>query len=159
MITRTYSPFRTFDRTFDDLVAAALRPARSPRGSAFAFDAAWNDGNLVLAVDLPGVPDDSIKVSVADRTLTVAVTRTVGGPNGESTSTDERSIRLGNALDPNGVSANYQFGRLTITVPAAAKPEPKVVEIAVSTAPVTPAVEAESTVTETAEAPAADETA
>ena len=156
MITRTYSPFRTFDRSFDELVAAALRPSRGPRASTFGVDAAWKDGDLVLAVDLPGVPDDSIKVSVADRTLTVAVTRTAGAG---STSTDERSIRLGNALDPSGVAANYEYGRLTITVPAAAKPEPKVVEIAVSTAPVTPAVEAESTVTETAEAPAADETA
>jgi HSP20 family protein len=158
MITRTYSPFRTFDRAFDELVTAALRPSRSPRVSGFAFDAGWKDGSLVIAVDLPGVPDDSIKVSVADRVLTVAVTRTVNGPNGESTSTDERSIRLGSALDPSGVSASYQFGRLTITVPAAAKPEPKVVEIAVSSGPETPAVEAESSVTEPAAAPTADET-
>ena len=142
MITRTaYSPFRTFDRSFDELVAAALRPTRGMRTSALAFDAAWKDGNLVVSVDLPGVPDDSIKVAVADRTLTVSVTRA----DGEATSTDERSIRLGNALDPSGVSANYRYGRLTITVPATSAPEPRVVPIEISTAPEPAAVETVAT--------------
>jgi HSP20 family molecular chaperone IbpA len=164
MITRSYSPFRTFDRTFDELIASALRPARSLRASLFAFDAAWKDGNLILTVDLPGVPDDSIKVSVADRTLTVAVTHKVSGPDGESTSTEERSISLGYALDPSGVTANYQFGRLTITVPAAPKPEAKVIEIAHSAPAMTAAaeskaVEAESTVVEPAAEQSADDTA
>ncbi|MGD9703632.1 MAG: Hsp20/alpha crystallin family protein [Acidimicrobiia bacterium] len=148
LISRTdpFTPFRSIDRTFDELVATALRPARARRPVPFAFDAAWQDGDLVVTVDLPGVPDDAIAVAVADRTLTVSVNR----PAAEGVTTEERSLRLGNALDPSGVSAKYEYGRLTITVPSAKAPEARAVPIEVTrgSAEVAPAIEAEASVPE-----------
>jgi HSP20 family protein len=147
LITRTdpFHPLRAFDRTFDELMSSAFRPSRVRRPGPFAFDASWQDGSLVVGVDLPGVPDEAIGVSVADRTLTVQVTRP---GDGEGT-TEERSIRLGSALDPSGVTAVYRYGRLTITVPAAQRPEARNVPIEVVTSGAgeqAPAIETEATV-------------
>lgn len=129
--TRPYRPafafdrsFDSFDRAFDQLTSSFFTNAkRTP-----VVDASWQDGSLVLAVDLPGTPAEQVGVSVSGRTLTLSV-------KGES-SVWERSLRLGAALDPEQVSASYVDGRLTVTVApaAAAQPEPRTIEIS-TTAP------------------------
>jgi len=131
LITRTdpFGSLRNLDRTFEELMSSTLRPVRARRPMTFAFDAAWTDGDLVLTVDLPGVPTDAISVDVAERTLTVSVERSTA----DGTTTEQRSLRLGSALDPSGVTAHYEFGRLTITVPAAKAPESRAVPITITT--------------------------
>ena len=110
--TRPYRPSfafdRSFDRTFDQLTSSFFANVkRTP-----VVDASWQDGNLVLAVDLPGTPAEHVAVDVAGRTLTIKVT--------DEHSSWERSLRLGAALDAEQVAANYVDGRLTVTVAAAA---------------------------------------
>jgi len=137
MIVRTRPAFPSFDsrvdRVFNQLTSSLL--SASPRTPV--VDASWADGSLQLTVDLPGTPDDAIRVDVAGRTLTVGV------------ETDglqwSRSVRLGTALDPEQVSARYVHGRLTVTVAAAASPEKRTITVATTT-PEAPAIE-------TAEAP------
>ena len=124
--TRPFNPAvdRRFDRAFDQLTSSfvAGTTRRSP-----VVDAAWQDGSLVLTVDLPGTPGDAIGVAVAGRTLTL------------SASTPqlawERSVRLGAALDAEQVSATYVDGRLTVTVGTVAAAEPRTIEISTTPAP------------------------
>ena len=124
--TRPFTFDRTFDRAFDQLTSSLLTSGRR----APVVDAGWKDGALVLTVDLPGTPGDAVDVSVAGRTLTLSAK--------VAEATWERSIRLGAALDPEQVSANYVDGRLTVTVGAVAAAEPRRIEI--SSTPV-PAIE------------------
>ena len=143
--TRPYRPAfafdRSFDRTFDQLTSSFFTNVkRTP-----VVDASWQDGNLVLAVDLPGTPAEQVGVAVSGRTLTLSV-------KGES-SAWERSLRLGAALDAELVTANHVDGRLTVTVAPAAQPAARTIEISTS-AP--PAIAAESV--ETAEAQPEDGT-
>jgi HSP20 family molecular chaperone IbpA len=124
--TRPYRPTfafdRSFDRAFDQLTSSFFTNAkRSP-----VVDASWQDGSLVLAVDLPGTPAEHVAVDVAGRTLTIKVT--------DEHSSWERSLRLGAALDAEQVAASYVDGRLTVTVAPAAQPEARTIEIA-TTAP------------------------
>lgn len=119
--TRPYRPAlvhdRSFDRTFDQLASSFFSTVkRSP-----VVEASWHDGDLVLAVDLPGTPPEQVGVSVSGRTLTVSTT-------GADSSWD-RSIRLGAVLDAEQVSASYVDGRLTVTVGAAAQPEVRTIEV------------------------------
>ncbi len=119
---RPYRPAfdRSFDRAFEQLTSSFFSPARrSP-----VVDASWQDGTLVLSVDLPGTPADHVGVSVAGRTLTLSVT--------SDDSSWERSLRLGAALDPEQVSATYADGRLTVTVGAAADAARRQIEITTS---------------------------
>jgi HSP20 family molecular chaperone IbpA len=122
--TRPYRPAfgfdRSFDRAFDQLTSSFfVNVARNP-----IVDASWHDGNLVLAVDLPGTPADQVGVSVSGRSLTLSTK--------SEQSSWERSLRLGAALDPEQVSATYVDGRLTVTVGAAVQPEARTIEISTS---------------------------
>jgi len=124
--TRPFNPAfdRRVDRAFDQLASSfvAGTTRRSP-----VVDAAWQDGSLVLTVDLPGTPGDAVGVAVAGRTLTLSATT--------PRLSWERSVRLGAALDPDQVSASYVDGRLTVTVGAVAAAEPRTIEISTTPAP------------------------
>jgi HSP20 family protein len=140
MLIRT-SPFRpsltfrsfdrAFDRAFDELASSFF--AATPRTPV--VDAAWHDGDLHLTVDLPGVPADKVNVSVSGRMLTMSVE--------DEHSTWERSITVGDALDPEKVSARYVDGRLTVVIGATEKPEVRRIEIS-TTAPAAAAIESTS---------------
>lgn len=134
MIVRTRPFVSTFDPQRVDRVFGELTRSLAGSGRTPAVDATWQDGSLLLTVDLPGTPDEAINVDVADHTLTVAVDH--------DGSTWQRSVRLGDQLDPANVTARYLHGRLTVTVPPA--PEPEKRSIALDTTPAAPApVEAE----------------
>ena len=124
--TRPFNPVldRRIDRAFDQLTSSLLAPTRRTP----VVDAAWDDGSLVLTVDLPGVPADAVDVAVAGRTLSLSAQT--------ADHSWERSLRLGAALDPEQVTATYADGRLTVTVGAAASAERRRIEITTTPVPV-----------------------
>ena len=79
----------------------------------------------MLTVDVPGVPEEALSVSVAGRTLVLDVAT-------DKLTWNER-IRLPHTLDVEATTANYANGRLTVTVPASPEAQPRKVEIAVGT--------------------------
>lgn len=132
----------SFDRTFDQLTSSLLTPRRRSPDVA----AEWDDDTLVLTVDLPGVPAESVSVEVAGRSLTL----------GAHTDRLEwsRSLQLGTSLDPGKVSAQHVDGRLTVRIGAVDAPETRTIPIDTSPADVaiadpaiagSPADEAQST--------------
>ena len=106
----------------------------------------------MLTVDVPGVPEDAIELTVADRVLTIAAERRQPAEQeGERWALRERShgrwtrsVRLGTALDPEKVTAAYTDGVLTIMVPASASASPRKISIAKGEAG-SPAIETTST--------------
>ena len=77
----------------------------------------------MLTVDVPGVPEEALSVSVTGRTLVLDVST-------DNLTWNER-IRLPHTLDIEAVTANYANGRLTVTVPASPEAQPRKVEIAI----------------------------
>ena len=132
MLIRTRHPL---DAAFEQLTQSFFTPTTS--ATTPVVDARWHDGALELTVDLPGTPEEAIDVQVAGRELTIAVDPS----SGDTTRTWRRTIRLGNALDPEQVSARYVHGRLTVTVAPVAAAAPR--SIAIETSP-SPAIEASS---------------
>ena len=126
--TRPFNPVldRRVDRAFDQLTSSLLATTRRTP----VVDAAWDDGSLVLTVDLPGIPSDAVDVAVAGRTLSLSAKT--------ADHSWERSLRLGAALDPEQVTATYVDGRLTVTVGAAASAERRPIEITTTPAPAVP---------------------
>jgi HSP20 family molecular chaperone IbpA len=126
---------RTFDSSFDRAFEQLTQSFFEPRRRVQAVDASWVDGSLVLTADLPGVPSEAVTVSVAGRALTIDV------------HTDElqweRTVQLGNSVDPDKVSARHVDGRLTVTVGAVDAPAVRTVEI--DTTPAAPAISTVST--------------
>ena len=128
MIVRHRSPFsslaaidrsfdRSFDRTFDQLTSSLFESRRRFPAEA----AAWDDDTLVLTVDLPGVPADSVSVEVAGRSLTL-------GAHTDSLEWS-RSLQLGTSLDPAKVHARHLDGRLTVRIGAVDAPETRSIMI------------------------------
>lgn len=113
---RTHS----FDRTFAELAELALRSGSHHQP---ATSATWSDGAYVLTVDVPGVPEEALSVSVTGRTLVIDVATTDLNWNDR--------IRLPHTLDVEAATATYTNGRLTVTVPASPQAQPRKVEITV----------------------------
>lgn len=129
MLMRT-DPFRDFDRLAEAVLGTRALPAMMP------MDAYRDDGTFVVHLDLPGVSTDSIDLTVEQNVLTVHAERKP--PLGESAErvVDERSygvfsrqMFLGDSLDADRLTANYEAGVLTLTIPIAEKAKPRKVEI------------------------------
>jgi HSP20 family protein len=127
--TARLRPFEwTFDRTLDDFVDSFFSPGRfAPAAPAVASK--WEDGALKLTVDLPGVPQDAVDVSVTGRSLTINVKT--------DTLSWRRTLSVGAGLDPEQVSAQYADGRLTVVVNPVPAAQPRQIEITTA-----PAIEA-----------------
>jgi HSP20 family protein len=129
MLMRT-DPFRDFDRLTEAVLGTRARPATMP------MDAYRENGSFVVHLDLPGVTVDSIDLTVEQNVLTIHAERKP--PVGDSSErvVDERAygvfsrqLFLGDTLDADQLSANYEAGVLTLSIPIAEKAKPRKVEI------------------------------
>jgi HSP20 family protein len=130
MLMRT-DPFRDFDRLTESVFGTRARPAVMP------MTAYRENGHFVVQLDLPGASPDSIDLTVEQNVLTVHAERKA--PDAESVErvVDERSygvfsrqLFLGDTLDSDRLTASYDAGVLTLSIPIAEKAKPRKVEIA-----------------------------
>jgi HSP20 family molecular chaperone IbpA len=133
-VSRSYPVVRASDSSFDRAFEQLTQSFFEPRRRLPAVDASWVEGSLVLTVDLPGIPSEAVTVNVAGRALTLGV--------GTDELQWERTVQLGNSVDPDKVSARHVDGRLTVTVGAVDVPEVRTV--AIDTTPAVPAIESAS---------------
>ena len=104
-----------------------------------ALDVWETDDELVLALDLPGVPEDKVSIEVDDSVLTVSGEREhVGENSGDRFFRFERrfgqfsrSVTLPQGVDETTVSAEYKDGVLEIHVPKPAERKPTRIPIGV----------------------------
>ena len=128
MLMRT-DPFRDFDRLTEAMLGTRARPAVMP------MTAYRDNGAFVVHLDLPGASADSIDLTVEQNVLTVHAERKPPAGDAERV-VDERSygvfsrqLFLGETLDPDQLTANYDAGVLTLRLPIAEKAKPRKVEI------------------------------
>lgn len=129
MLMRT-DPFRELDRLTQQVFGTTARPAAMP------MDAWQEDGEFVVAFDLPGVDVDSVDLNVERNVLTVrAERRDPTQPNVELVAAERprgvfsRQLILGESLDTEKVKANYSDGVLTLRIPVAEQAKPRKIEI------------------------------
>jgi HSP20 family protein len=121
---------RSLDRAFDQLTSQLF----DPRRRVPTVEGRWNDGSLVLVVDLPGVPADAVSVEVSGRTLTLGA---------RTDSLDwSRQVELGTSLDPDKVAARHLDGRLTVTIGQVDAPATRTVAIDTNPVPIDASIEA-----------------
>ena len=129
MLMRT-DPFRDFDRLTQAMMGSTGRPGTLP------MDAFRDDGRFVVQLEVPGVDAGSIDLTVEKNVLTVTAERrpSYGGDAervvGErSYGTFSRQLFLGETLDTENLSADYDAGVLTITIPVAEQAKPRKIAI------------------------------
>jgi HSP20 family protein len=101
-----------------------------------ALDLYQNNDNVVAVVELPGMRREDIEISLHDGSLTISGERKRETSNGEKTERTERyigkfrrSITLPVRVDANKVTASYQDGILTVTMPKAEEVTPKQIPV------------------------------
>ena len=90
-----------------------------------------------VLMDLPGVLHENLDLSIEDQTLWVKAERTETVPEGFEARRSERSgkvafnrtFSLGNAVDTEGIKAEFKNGVLTITLPKSEKSLPRRIEV------------------------------
>lgn len=125
-----FDPFRDFDRLTEQVLGAAAAPRSMP------MDVYRSGDHYVLHFDLPGVDPGSVDLSVHDNVLTIKAARPARSTDGveflvaeRPTGEFTRQLVLGNGLDLAGVSATYDAGVLTLTIPVAESAKPRKIEI------------------------------
>ncbi len=125
-----FDPFRELDR-----VAASVRDAQ--QGPRLMPIDLYRDGDLyVLNADLPGVDPGSIDVDVDGRVLTVRAERTPRSRDGVKWMASERpsgsfyrQFTLSDGIATESISASYDNGVLSVTIPVSERAKPRKVEV------------------------------
>lgn len=127
-----FDPFRPLDRLTDELFEGQRRAPRS-----FPMDTYRRGDHVLVHFDLPGVQKDTIELTVERNVLTLKAERRFEGKEGDELVANERqqgtftrSLFLGDTLDSDNVSAEYEDGVLSLTIPVAGRSKPRRVEIA-----------------------------
>lgn len=135
MITRI-DPFRELANFFENwdvsgkeqLAAGTFVPA---------VDVYEDEHNLVLKMEIPGVNEADLKVSLEDNTLTVSGERKFEKEEKEENfhrierryGSFMRTFRLPNTVDPEKAEANYDKGILKLTLAKRAEAKPKTIKV------------------------------
>lgn len=134
-----FDPFRDLDRLTEQLLGVS---AGAPSGSARAprfmpMDLYRKDDAYVLTADLPGVDPESLDVAVDNGVLTVEAERPSPSVDGAQWIAGERfagtylrQLSVGDGIDVERISADYDNGVLTVTLPVAEKVKPRKIRIA-----------------------------
>jgi HSP20 family protein len=133
-----FDPLVSF-RVFEDAVSKLLTEPSSNRPWSPAVDIYETENELVLKADLPEVNQKDIDVRVENQTLTVAGSRNFEKTNGNkgfhrierSYGNFVRSFAIPNLFDTENITASYENGVLSVTLPKkeAAKPRQVKVEV------------------------------
>jgi HSP20 family protein len=129
-----FDPFHDIDAVARQLLGEGAGTARAPR--FMPMDLFQTGDHYVLNADLPGVDPGSVEVSVDNGTLTLKARRSL--PGGEHVQwiaserfagTYMRQLSLGEGVDAEHISATYNDGVLSVTLPIAEKAKPRRIEI------------------------------
>ena len=127
---------------FDEMDRMLSAMGTNWRGGRMPLDAYEKDGVYTLRFDLPGVSSEDLDITVENKVLTVKAQRSFEDTVGANwmlrerpTGIHSRTVRLGDRLDAGEVSANYDNGVLTITIPVKEEAKPQKIEVAVASQP------------------------
>jgi HSP20 family protein len=107
---------------------AGMRRGFRPMVDSYRTD---DPAELTVIVEVPGIDPKSLTIVVSEHTLAIAGERVRERSDGRVYQQMEieygpfaRQIRLAEDVDPDGATARYEQGIVTITLPIASKPAP-----------------------------------
>lgn len=126
----TYDPFRDVNR----LATALFEGTRGPRRMPMDL---FRDGDeYTLTADLPGIDPSSVDIDVDGQLLTIRAERELPEREGVKWITREREaasflrqLNLGQGIDTEKISASFDAGVLTVTLPVSEKAKPRKIEV------------------------------
>jgi HSP20 family protein len=124
-------------REFDNAVGS-VSGAVSRSCSTHPPVSIWdNECHVVVEVDVPGVQQSDLEVSVEDRVLTVSGNRRPSKHGGEPKNLDGRfgkfcrAIKLHESLDTTSIQAELDNGILILSIPRRVESQPRTIPVAI----------------------------
>lgn len=125
-----FDPFRELDR-----VAGALLDSRQGL-RLMPMDLYREGDHYILSADLPGIDPGSVDIDVDGQLLTIRAERTLRNAEGVKWLTREREsgsflrqLNLGQGIDIEAISARYENGVLSVTIPVSERAKPRKIEV------------------------------
>ena len=130
-----FDPFSDVDALTRGLLTSQTGSNRAPR--FMPMDLCKIDDHYLLTADLPGVDPGTVDVSVDNGTLTISAHRTARSDESVQWLASERffgsyrrQLSLGEGIDSSAISATYENGVLTVTIPLAERAKPRKIDVA-----------------------------
>ncbi|MHB1171239.1 MAG: Hsp20/alpha crystallin family protein [Lacisediminihabitans sp.] len=125
-----FDPFRELDRVAANLLDSRQGPRLMP------IDLHRDGDHYILSADLPGIDPGSVDVDVDGQLLTIRAERTARSEEGvkwlaheRPSGTFLRQLNLGDGIDTEHISANYDNGVLSVMIPMSEKAKPRKVAV------------------------------
>jgi HSP20 family protein len=140
---RPLDPFtnlRRLNSALDEAFGAWPGEENLPASSWLPACDVFEDKDAVkLLAELPGVRPEDVKLSVENNVLTIRGEKQQqsGDPSGRVHSLErsygrfERSFTLPSTIDPERISASFEHGILTVTIPKAERARPRDIPVSV----------------------------
>lgn len=119
---------------FDRLASSVFDTARTPR--MMPVDLFRDGDQYVLSADLPGIDPASVDLDVDGQLLTIRAERHAVDENVKWISHERpygsymRQFTLGDGVDLDKITANYEHGVLSVIIPVAERAKPRKIQIA-----------------------------
>ena len=124
------SPWLGLESEISRRFASAIAPSAIVQ---FPVDLYEDEANAYVRAELPGVSRDDLQVEMTDGTLTLTAARKTPATNGqpEQSASFSRSVSIPAEVSADQVSAAYENGVLTVTLPKREEAKPKKITVAV----------------------------
>jgi HSP20 family protein len=130
MALMRFDPFRELDR-FTEQAMGAHRGLR-----IMPLEAYRRGDHFFICIDLPGVDQNDVELTVERNVVSVRAQRQPAHQDGDEVIVDERpqgiftrQFFLGDNLDTNKLSADYDRGVLMLTIPVAEASKPRRIQL------------------------------
>jgi HSP20 family protein len=128
------SPWSGLENEIDRLFGTALSDFVAPAlDQRFPVDLYEDKANTYVRAELPGLNREAINVEMVDGCLTISASRKsqANEGNGEESFAFNRSVSVPENVHADKVSAAYENGVLTVTLPKKEEAKPRKITIAV----------------------------
>lgn len=126
------SPWAGLEDEIDQLFNTTLAQfAAAPSGAQFPVDLYEDKDNAYVRAELPGVKREDINVETVDGNLTISASRKQTVEGSEESFSFSRSVSLPADVQADKVTAAYENGVLTVTLPKREELKPKKVTVSV----------------------------
>ena len=127
------SPWSGLEQEIDRLFESALgHVVGASSADRFPVDVFEDKDSAYVRAELPGVNRADLGVEVVDGHLNLTATRKTKSGENEETYSLSRSVALPDNVDADKVSAAYENGVLTVTLPKKEESKPKKIAVSVN---------------------------
>jgi HSP20 family protein len=117
----------------DRLLGTALAGFNgASRGGQFPVDLYEDKDNTYVRAELPGANRDAISVEIVDGSLSIQASRKEKSGEGETAVSYRRLVSITDEVQADKVSAVYENGVLTVTLPRKEEDKPKKINVQVN---------------------------